>query len=213
MSINHGTAVQFIVIAITAGTPLIYAALGELLAERSGVMNLGIEGMMLVGAVAAYAGDQFTHSVWVGVLLGALAAAALAAPFALLTISLKASQVVSGIALVILGTGISGFLGSSGHEPLTERTSVGSFTAIIHGGPANWPVIGPIIFGQDALVYLSWLLAVAVSVYLFHTRFGLRLRAVGRARPALRRLASPLRRYVTDTCWWAGRWLGSPVRI
>jgi general nucleoside transport system permease protein len=179
VSVNHSTAVQFIVITIAAGTPLIWAALGEILAERSGVMNLGIEGMMLVGAVTAYGVEHAVRNLWIGLLAGALAAAALAALHAFLSISLKASQIVSGIALVILGSGISSFVGSTGQHPLSGKPSAGSFQPVITGGPAHWPVVGPIIFGQDVLVYLSWAAVAAVSFYLFHTRFGLRLRAVG----------------------------------
>jgi general nucleoside transport system permease protein len=176
---NDSTTVQFVVIAISAGTPLLYAALGEILSARSGVMNLGIEGMMLVGAVSAYWGVQITGSLWVGVLFGAAAGAVLAGMHAVLAISLRASQIISGIAIVIIGSGISDYMGNSGSHPLVSRESKGSFQPLLDGGLADLPIVGPILFGQDALVYLSWLLVIGVSFYLFHTRRGLEVRAVG----------------------------------
>jgi general nucleoside transport system permease protein len=176
---NHSTVIQFIVIAIGAGTPLLYASVGEILAERAGVMNLGIEGMMLLGAVTGYAVAVFTHQLWLGVIAGGLAGAALSLPHAVLSISLRANQIVSGIALVILGTGLSSYLGDIGHPPLTNRTAGASLGPLLHGGLAHLPIAGPILFGQDALVYLSWVFVAVVSWYLFHTRPGLQLRAVG----------------------------------
>ncbi|MEA2455584.1 MAG: ral nucleoside transport system permease protein, partial [Thermoleophilaceae bacterium] len=111
---NDGTVIQFMVIAIGAGTPLVYAAVGEILAERSGVMNLGVEGMMLTGAVMAYWVTAVTGSTGLGLLAGAVAGAAMASLHAFLSITLRSNQIVSGIALVILGTGIAAFLGSAG---------------------------------------------------------------------------------------------------
>ncbi len=176
---NNSTAVQFIVIAIAAGTPLLYAAVGEIIAERAGVMNLGIEGMMLLGAVSAYGVTVFTHSLWLGVLAGALAGAALSLIHAVLVISLRGNQIVSGIALVILGTGLSSYLGDIGTSSLTNRPAGATFQPLLHGGLAKLPLVGPIIFGQNALVYLSWAFVLGTSWYLFHTRPGLKLRAVG----------------------------------
>jgi ABC-type uncharacterized transport system permease subunit len=178
---NDSTAVQFIVIAIAAGTPLIYAAVGEILAERAGVMNLGIEGMILLGGVAGYWGDQVTGVPVVGVLIGAAAASTLALAHAVLSISLHANQIVSGIALVILGSGLSAYLGSTGSNPLVNRASRGGFAPVFHGGVADLPVVGPVVFGHDPLVYGSWVVVGAASFYLFRTRWGLKVRAVGEA--------------------------------
>jgi simple sugar transport system permease protein len=177
--VNDSTVIQFILVAIVAGTPMVFVAVGEILAERSGVMNLGLEGMMLMGAVIAYATTVATHSTWLGLLAGAAAGMAMALIHAVLTISLRANQIVSGIALVILGSGLSELIGSSGDDPLTTRAPGGTFGPLLTHGPADWPIVGPILFGQDALVYLSWLLVAGASIYLFRTRAGLWLRAVG----------------------------------
>jgi simple sugar transport system permease protein len=176
---NHSTVIQLITVAIVAGTPMVFVAVGELLAQRAGVMNLGLEGMMLMGAVIAYLTTVTTHSTWLGLLAGAAAGVAMAAIHATLSITLRANQIVSGIALVILGAGLSQFIGSEGSTPLTTRPSGGSFGPLLSGGLADWPIVGPILFGQDVLVYLSWVLVAATAFYLFRTRWGLWLRAVG----------------------------------
>jgi ABC-type uncharacterized transport system permease subunit len=175
---NDGTAIQFIVIAITAGTPLVFAATGEILAERSGVMNLGLEGVMLLGAIFAYWTTVVTESTWLGVVAGAAVGVLTAAIFAFVAISLRANQIVAGIALVILGTGISSYLGEAG-PMLTARTSGGVFEPVLSGGLADLPLVGPLVFGHSALVYLSWVFVAGASWYLFRTRAGLALRAVG----------------------------------
>jgi general nucleoside transport system permease protein len=175
---NDGTVIQFLVIAIGAGTPLVYAAVGEILAERSGVMNLGVEGMMLAGAVSAYWVTAETGSPGIGVLAGALAGASMASLHAFLSVTLRSNQIVSGIALVILGTGIAAYLGSAGPK-LVDRASGGTFEPILTGGIADLPIVGPLLFGHDLLVYGSWVAVAVASWYLFHTRPGLHLRAVG----------------------------------
>jgi simple sugar transport system permease protein len=176
---NHSTAVQFIVIAIGAGTPLLYSAVGEIIAERAGVMNLGVEGMMLVGAVTGYGVTVFTHMLWLGIVAGAAAGAAMSLIHAVLVISLRANQIVSGIALVVLGTGLSNYIGDIGQPSLSNRPAGHTLQPLLHGGITKLPLVGPIIFQQDALVYLSWVFVLGASWYLFRTRPGLRLRAVG----------------------------------
>jgi general nucleoside transport system permease protein len=176
---NDSTPIEFIVIAIGAGTPLVFAAIGELTSQRGGVMNLGLEGMMLTGAVVAFWASITTGSAWLGVLLGALAGALLASFHALLSISLKANQIVSGVAIVILGTGLSEFIGSSGSEPLTTQAAGATFKPLFADGLADLPVVGPILLGHDALVYLSWLYVAGTAFYLQRTRAGLWLRSVG----------------------------------
>lgn len=175
---NDSTLVQFIVIAIGAGTPLVFAATGEILAERSGVMNLGLEGLMLLGAIFAYWATVVTENVWLGLLAGAAAGVVAAAVFAFIAISLRANQIVAGIALVIVGTGISSYLGEAG-PTLASRDSGGVFEPILPGGLADLPLIGPLILGHSAPVYLSWLFVAGTSWYLFRTRAGLAVRAVG----------------------------------
>ena len=166
--------VSVILTICTAATPLLIAATGELVVERSGVLNLGVEGMMIVGAVAAFAAANATGSAGLGVLAGTLAGAAFSLLFGLLTLTLVTNQVASGLALTILGLGISGLLG-------TGFTGVpGVRLPNLDLGPlTDLPVIGPIVFGQDAIFYLSLLLVVTVAWFLFRSRAGLTLRAVG----------------------------------
>ncbi len=176
---NNAVIVRVIAAAIVAGTPTLYGAVGEILAERSGVMNLGVEGMMLVGAVMGIIGTLATHNPWLGLFLAAAAGAGLASMHACLAVGLKVNQVVSGLALVIVGTGLSSFLGQLANPPLTQRPPVPGFLPLFSHGPADLPLVGPLIFHQDGVVYLSWLLVVGVSIYLFRSRTGLAVRAVG----------------------------------
>ena len=176
---NDNIIVVTIAGAVVAGTPLVLAALGEILTERSGVMNLGIEGMMLLGAVIGIAGTLATGDPYVGVVSGAIAGAALAFIHAALVISLRVSQIVSGLGLVIVGTGLSSFIGKLPESPLTDRASVEGFHRLFPKSAAGLPGVGPIVLGHDPIVYASWLLVAACSFYLFRTRTGLAVRAVG----------------------------------
>jgi simple sugar transport system permease protein len=168
------TTVLVMLTIIGAATPLLFAALGELVVEKSGVLNLGIEGLMLAGAVAAFAVAVTTGSGALGVLAGAAAGLAMAFVFGILTLTLAANQVATGLALTIFGIGLSalagaGFVG----VPVTPlpKLAVPGLSAV--------PVIGPLLFGHDALVYLSILATVAVAWFLKKTRGGMILRAVG----------------------------------
>lgn len=159
---------------ISAATPLLFAALGELVVEKSGVLNLGVEGMMIVGAVAAFAVAVTTGSGTLGVLAGAAAGMALAFVFGVLTLTLAANQVATGLALTIFGLGLSSLIGASyvgiPVEPLA-RLAVPGFSDLA--------LIGPLLFGHDALVYLSLVAVVAVAWFLRKSRAGMILRAVG----------------------------------
>ncbi len=159
---------------ITAATPLLLAGIGELVAERAGVLNLGLEGMMAVGAVAGFAGAAMTGSPSAGILAAGLAGLLLAVPFAFLVINLAANQVATGLALTLLGLGASAMLG----ESFIGRPGV-KLPSLAIPGLRDLPFVGPVLFGQDALVYLSFVLVGAVSWFLFRTRAGLMLRAVG----------------------------------
>jgi simple sugar transport system permease protein len=161
--------------AVTAGTPLIFAGIGEVLAERSGVVNLGVEGMMLVGAVSGFAIAVTTRDPWLAVAAAMAGGALLAAGHALLTVTLGADQVTSGLALSLFGTGLSAFLGKS----FIGIPNPVPFRSAPLPGPSAIPVLGPIFFRQDALVYVSYALGVAAWVVLFRTRLGLHLRACG----------------------------------
>ena len=161
--------------AVTAGTPLIFAGIGEVLAERSGVVNLGVEGMMLVGAVSGFATAVITRDPWLAAAAAMAGGAFLAAGHALLTVTLGADQVTSGLALALFGTGLSSFLGKS----FIGIPNPVPFRGVPLPGPSAIPVLGPIFFRQDALVYVSYALGLAAWVVLFRTRLGLHLRACG----------------------------------
>ncbi len=182
--INDSILVVIGASAIAYGTPLLFAALGELLAERSGVLNLGVEGMMLIGAVSGFwavqtIGGPSSLSLLVAVIVAALAAAAASLIHAILTISLRASQIVSGLALTIFA-GASGLSSYIGHVAnLGGKPARHEFDSINVLGLKDVPVLGPIVFHQNALTYASWLLVAVTLVYLYRTRPGLHLRAVG----------------------------------
>ena len=171
---NPDTLINILVATIAAGTPLVYAALGELIVEKSGVLNLGVEGMMLVGAISGFIAMAKTGSLILAVSCGMLAGALMALIFAVLTISLMANQVASGLALTIFGTGLSAFMG-------IEYTSVA-----LKGVPelnipilSNIPILGRLIFSYDILIYLSLILLGGVIWFLYKTRAGLILKAIG----------------------------------
>ncbi|MCW2279197.1 ABC transporter permease [Heliophilum fasciatum] len=160
---------------IVAGIPILLAALGEILAERAGVINLGVEGMMLIGAVVGFMVSLQSNSPWVGLIAAVLAGAMMALIHAFLTITLRANQVVSGLALTIFGTGLSGYLGKSFiGVPLTA-----TFKPVPVPGLSQIPAIGPIFFNHDLLVYIAYGLVALLWFFLFRTRSGLELRAVG----------------------------------
>jgi ABC-type uncharacterized transport system permease subunit len=161
--------------AIPAGTAHLYACLGELLCERAGVLNLGVEGMMLMGALGGVAVTIWTGNAWLG-LLGAIAVgAAMASIHAVLSISLRANQVVSGLALTIFGGGLSAYLGRSlAGDPLPD-----DFRRITIPLLGEIPRLGTILFKQDALVYCSYALVPLLWLYVYRTRQGLNLRAIG----------------------------------
>jgi general nucleoside transport system permease protein len=181
---NHSLLVAVLASGVTYGTPLLYASLGELLSERGGVLNLGVEGMMLVGAVMGFwAVQRFHPTTWLsltaGILVAAFAGSLMAAIHAFLSITLRASQIVSGLALTIFAgvAGLSSYLGNDLN--LADQPSVHQFNAVFPSSMQRWPIVGPIVFGQNVLVYLSWVLVIALIYYLNRTRPGLNLRAVG----------------------------------
>jgi len=159
---------------IAASTPLLLAAAGELVVERSGVLNLGIEGMMIMGAACAFAGTYLSDSVIVGALCGVLAGAAMSAIFAVFTLGLAVNQVASGLALTILGTGLSGLIGA-GFVGQRISTAPQLQLPVL----TDLPLVGRILFGQDAFVYLSVALVIGIWLFLYRSRAGLVLRAVG----------------------------------
>jgi ABC-type uncharacterized transport system permease subunit len=184
--INDSLLVVVLSQAVLYGTPLLYASLGELLAERSGVLNLGVEGMMLFGAAVGFWVTQRVDGSDASALVlavgaAAAAGAAMAAIHAFLTITMRASQIVSGLALTIFagGLGLSAYFGNE--LRLADLPATHQFSSLDVLGLGDLWVFGPILFDQSALVYASWVLTVLVALYLGRTRFGLNVRAVGEA--------------------------------
>ena len=167
-------ALPVVLTIITASTPLLLAATGELVTEKAGALNLGVEGMMLVGAIAAFAAAVSTGSGLLAILVGAFSGVAVAAIFAVLTLTFLANQVATGLALTIFGVGLSALIGSSfvgiSLEPLPQLNV--EFLSTI-------PILGELLFGHDVLVYLSFIMILLAGYFLSKTRSGLILRAVG----------------------------------
>ena len=159
---------------ITASTPLLLAAIGELVVERSGVLNLGVEGMMVMGAVCGFAAALGSGSAAVGVLAGIGAGVGMSLLFALLTQTLVTNQVATGLALTLFGLGLSGLIG----ETYTGLPGV-KLGAIHIPGLSDIPLLGPVLFGQDILVYASFAIVAGVAWVLTRTRIGLIIRATG----------------------------------
>jgi general nucleoside transport system permease protein len=177
---------------VASGTILVFAAIGEIFAERSGVLNLGVEGMMLIGAVAAFSVAVSTGSPWLGVVVAMLAAGLLSQLHAVMTIQFRADQVVSGLALTFFGTGLARVLGQ-GLSGVGQVALIGRATV---PGLADVPILGPIFFtDQSALTYFAYLLVPIAWIWIARTRPGLHLRAVGEAPAAAD--AQGIRVYVT----------------
>ena len=165
---------SIILTIITASTPLLLSAIGELVVERSGVLNLGVEGMMAVGAVCGFGAALMTGSPLIGVLAAIAAGMILSLLFGFLTLTMVSNQVATGLALTLLGLGLSGLIGEGfvGQPGVKlEKIHIPVLTDI--------PFIGPILFGQDLLVYASLVIVAATAYVLFRTRTGLIIRAVG----------------------------------
>jgi ABC-type uncharacterized transport system permease subunit len=166
--------IPMIASTVVAATPLIYAALGETIVEKAGVLNLGIEGMMLVGAVAGFAATLGTGSATVGFAAAAAAGVAMSLIFGFLTISLQTNQVATGLALTLFGLGLSAFVGhdlAGAPLPALPPISIPGLTEI--------PVLGPLLFHYDIMVYLSLALFAAVQWFLTKSHAGLTMRAIG----------------------------------
>ncbi|TVT52904.1 MAG: ABC transporter permease [Azoarcus sp. PHD] len=172
---------------VVAGTPLIIVSLGLLVNEKAGVLNLGAEGMMAMGAVAAFAVTHHTGSPWLGVLAGMGAGMAVSLVFGLLTLTLQANQVASGLALAIFGVGLSAFIG----KPF-ESIALPAVPPIRIPFIADLPLIGEALYNQQALVYLSWAMFWAVVWFLYRSRAGLVLRAVGESPASAHAIGHPV---------------------
>jgi simple sugar transport system permease protein len=178
---NTVLLVSILAVAIQAGTSLVYATIGEIFTERSGILNLGVEGVMIVGAVTAFAVAYHTGSAWLAVAVAVACGGLLTLIHAFLTISLRTDQVVTGLALTIFGTGLASFLGQRlgpDGNPLVGLVGP-RFVKVPIPLLSDIPFIGPAIFNQDLLVYLMYLLVPLASYWLYRTRPGLHLRSVG----------------------------------
>lgn len=170
---NIDLTIAIIITLVGASTPILLAALGELVVEKSGVLNLGVEGMMLTGAMVGFAVTYTTGSPWLGVLGAAFAGAAVSMIFGFLTLSLSSNQVATGLALTIFGTGFSALFG----QPFTGKP-LDLFTSVFPDALSTHPYLR-VLFGYSPLVYFSLIMVVAVWWFLQRTRAGLILRAVG----------------------------------
>jgi len=174
---------------VAASTPLLLAAAGELVVERAGVLNLGVEGMMIVGAACGFAGAFATGSILIGAICGILGGAGLSAIFALLTLGLAANQVASGLALTILGVGLSGLIGADFvGQKITGAPNL--YVPYV----TDIPLLGKLLFGENFFVYLSIALIVLIWHFLYRTRGGMVLRAVGDNHASAHALGYPVLR-------------------
>lgn len=161
--------------SVAIATTLILAALGAMFTERAGVLNLGIEGILLTSAISSFLAADSSGSIWLGLIVGSLVGALLAGIHAVLSVVLRANQIVAGLALVIFGTGLANFLG----KPAEGKTVTTIIKPISFGPLSDIPLVGPIMFQQDPITYASIVIAIASSLYLFRSRPGLELRATG----------------------------------
>ena len=196
--------VEAIILSVlAASTPLLIAATGELVTERSGVLNLGVEGMMIVGAACGFAGAWLTGSVFIGALFGTVAGTLMSLIFALMALGLAVNQVATGLALTILGVGLSGLIGAGF---VGER-----ITPAIHlfiPGLTDIPLVGRVLFGEDGFVYFSIALVVGVWWFLYRTRAGLILRACGDNHVSAHALGYPVLRIRTFAVMFGGACAG-----
>jgi general nucleoside transport system permease protein len=171
--------VGFFAAVIRVATPLLLATLGELFTERGGVLNLGIEGIMLFGAMIGFTTAYFTGHLWLGIAAAALAGIAFGLLMGLLAVSLGLSQHVSGLGVTMLGTGLSFYFYRLIFGQPSQPPHVEAFAPIALPGLSQLPWVGPVLFDQFALVYLAFLLVPLAAVVLYRTPWGLALRTVG----------------------------------
>lgn len=189
MDLSVLNPVEIFISLIIAATPLLFAALGELVVEKSGVLNLGVEGMMIVGAIGAFSTAHSTDSLMLAVAAGAASGALLAFLFAIMTQYLMSNQVATGLALTLFGLGIASLLGQNYAGQTLNVT-----TSLDIPGVTDLPVVGRLIFGLDALAWLSFVMVALVWWFLTKTRAGLNLRAVGENHDAAHAIGYPVRR-------------------
>lgn len=165
--------------AVRWATPILYAALGEVFTERAGILNLGLEGIMLMGALSGFVGAYNSGSLWVGLLVAALVGMAMGLLMAFVSVTAKANQVVAGLGITILGGGLSTLLFRLFFGLRTRPPTIQTFE--VHSLPllGDIPIVGEVLFKHNVMVYLIFVLVGVAWVVLYRTRFGLALRAVG----------------------------------
>lgn len=196
--------VEAIILSVlAASTPLLIAATGELVTERSGVLNLGVEGMMIVGAACGFGGAWLTGSILIGALFGIIAGTLMSLIFALMALGLAVNQVATGLALTIFGVGLSGLIGAGF---VGERITPAAHLHI--PGLTDTPLVGRVLFGEDAFVYFSIALIIGVWWFLYRTRAGLILRACGDNHISAHALGYPVLRIRTFAVMFGGACAG-----
>ncbi len=169
----------FLTAVIIAGTPLLFATLGELITEKAGHLNLGVEGMMLIGAVAGFSIGLKSGNPIAAILAAMIAGAASAFIYGFLTITLRANQVVSGLSLTIFGTGLSSYIGSAYVGQKLPENIIDFYKPIGIPLISKIPVLGEVIFNQDVFIYFGYIIAILAGIYLYKTRLGQNLISVG----------------------------------
>ncbi len=171
--------ISFLAAAVVAATPLLFATVGEIITERAGNLNLGVEGMMLMGAVMGFLVGLKTENAYLALVAAMLAGAFGALVFAFLTITLRANHVVTGLTLTIFGTGFSTMMGKDLVGKITPESLKIFFQHKSIPLLGDIPIIGPIFFRQDVFIYLGYIVAIVAGIYIYKTSLGLNLRAVG----------------------------------
>ena len=171
---NVEILIPLLAAAVQSGTPILYATLGEIFTERSGILNLGVEGTMIIGALTGFLAAKATGSPYIAFVAAGLAGTCAASIHGLVCLVFQGNQVVSGLALTILGVGVANYFGT----PYVGMTAPG-FDPFPLPFLSEIPVLGAIFFNQDLLVYITYLIPVLMWIFLYNTRFGLSLRAAG----------------------------------
>jgi len=181
--VSAGAIFGLLTIALLTATPVLLAMLGETLTERAGIVNLGVEGQMLVGAAAGFAATHASGNPWMGLAVGALAGMALSSVHAFLCLGLGVNQIASGLAMMFLGDGLSSFYGT----PLVGQ-QISGFHGLDHSWVATIPLAGGFLAQLTPTVYLGLALVVACGLFLYRTQWGLVWRSAGESADALRML-------------------------
>ncbi len=174
-------AIAFLSGAVRIATPVLFAALGELVAERAGVMNLGIEGMMISGAFAGFMAAYGTESLWLGVIVGIAAGAVVGLLMAFMSVTLRLDQVVSGLAINLFAAGLTAYLFRVAFQDVGDENlpNVATFLPVEIPGLSSLPVVGEILFSQPPLTYVALASVPLISWFLYRTRSGLEIRTIG----------------------------------